>query len=956
MKKYTSGFNKNTLISALILVSILFPNTLPVYADNEVVVADTSVTEVVAAGSVASENTETKTDEVLPETGKVERAVGLQAVAIPINCANGVSMTYEEFVVARDKGLVSYTLETSVENSQAVVHIKNDTDCTIPMSLSVYKMFDGDKLSTQKYFSGVDEIQATSSTVMVASIPDCLAQVDFWYGQAPKELEDNRDYDSLPLPVVLTWNLPRTTGVDEDGSIQGPYCVDVPPPPPACDINTNLIANSGFELPVVNNPAKWTSVSLSDLELVWTSYDTVVYPYVEIQAGYTEGTAQWTAHTGIQYAEIDGGINHDVSQVFRTIPGQVYTISYWASPRPNQSSATNKMNVTMNGEVINNLIGTGSVMTEWANYKHLFTATTSSTRLSFTQAQNDFKGEGVFLDDVSVFCGNKVTPPPPPISTVDINIIANKIVCDSETNLPNWGLGGPDVTENTVSQFLRYHPTCHLDSGWKFQWVDHNATYYPERSFIGEAQGWQTFGVTNSQGVATTTLTIPANAPYVWIREVLKENYLPFSFPDVAGNDPYSAEMYCHIDVLNYDNYERVDAPFVSGGNYYCVAFNVLKSGSKINTPPIITLVGNNPATTTVGQIYTDAGATAVDTQDGNLTSQIVVTGSVSASTTGTYILTYVVKDSGNLYATTTRTVIVEATSTPPVIPPPVNPPGGGGGGGGSSFSGGRRRPVVTGEVLGATSCYYLRDWLKIDWKNDPIEVLKLKSFLNVFEGESLSLTTVFDKPTFEAVERFQVKYRSDVLTPWGDKVTTGFVYILTKKKVNEIYCNSIFPVTSLEQNEIDNFRNSPSYYGSGIMGGNSGSNVKKIDFLKDALNESNLVIELKDSSSSTSVVRNVAVSLFGLPQRIFKDIGCDLLFWIILALLITIGILLRKLFKKNNKIVSTDFTTPSEPTVIFMPPVSTTSTDVASDIPSEEIIIENEDEEVLEEDRDLRN
>ena len=49
---------------------------------------------------------------------------------------------------------------------------------------------------------------------------------------------------------------------------------------------------------------------------------------------------------------------------------------------------------------------------------------------------------------------------------------------------------------------------------------------------------------------------------------------------------------------------------------------------------------------------------------------------------------------------------------------------------------------------------------------------------------ENLSYTGVFNQSTFEAVQRFQIKYKGDILEPWGDKVTTGFVYILTKRKL----------------------------------------------------------------------------------------------------------------------------------------------------------------------------
>ncbi len=89
------------------------------------------------------------------------------------------------------------------------------------------------------------------------------------------------------------------------------------------------------------------------------------------------------------------------------------------------------------------------------------------------------------------------------------------------------------------------------------------------------------------------------------------------------------------------------------------------------NTPPTITLIGTNPMTLTVGDTFTDPGATAIDTEDGDLTSSIIVSGTVNTSVSGVYTLTYSVTDSGGLTATTTRTVIVNPAvnnNTPPVI------------------------------------------------------------------------------------------------------------------------------------------------------------------------------------------------------------------------------------------------------------------------------------------------
>ena len=67
-----------------------------------------------------------------------------------------------------------------------------------------------------------------------------------------------------------------------------------------------------------------------------------------------------------------------------------------------------------------------------------------------------------------------------------------------------------------------------------------------------------------------------------------------------------------------------------------------------------------------VGSTFTDPGATASDAGDGDLTSSIVVSGSVDTSTVGTYTVTYnVIDTSGNAADPVTRTVNVVDTTAP---------------------------------------------------------------------------------------------------------------------------------------------------------------------------------------------------------------------------------------------------------------------------------------------------
>jgi len=87
-----------------------------------------------------------------------------------------------------------------------------------------------------------------------------------------------------------------------------------------------------------------------------------------------------------------------------------------------------------------------------------------------------------------------------------------------------------------------------------------------------------------------------------------------------------------------------------------------------VNTKPVITLTGSSTVYVDLGDSYIDAGATANDAEDGNITLDIVVGGDVvDTNATGTYTITYNVVDSETLAADeVTRTVIVRVVD--PVI------------------------------------------------------------------------------------------------------------------------------------------------------------------------------------------------------------------------------------------------------------------------------------------------
>ncbi|MGI1677584.1 MAG: DUF5011 domain-containing protein [Cellvibrionaceae bacterium] len=88
---------------------------------------------------------------------------------------------------------------------------------------------------------------------------------------------------------------------------------------------------------------------------------------------------------------------------------------------------------------------------------------------------------------------------------------------------------------------------------------------------------------------------------------------------------------------------------------------------------PVIQLIGSAAVSVAQGAVYNDAGATATDNIDGDITSNIQTVNNVDTSTFGAQNVTYTVSDAaGNAAATVTRTVNVVAVSgadtTIPVI------------------------------------------------------------------------------------------------------------------------------------------------------------------------------------------------------------------------------------------------------------------------------------------------
>jgi len=72
--------------------------------------------------------------------------------------------------------------------------------------------------------------------------------------------------------------------------------------------------------------------------------------------------------------------------------------------------------------------------------------------------------------------------------------------------------------------------------------------------------------------------------------------------------------------------------------------------------------------------------------------------------------------------------------------------------------------------------------------ENKKQEVEYLEVFL-ISRGEDLNIDRIYWEDDFEAMKRFQLEYKAEVLDPWGITTPTGYVWKTSVAKINEIAC-----------------------------------------------------------------------------------------------------------------------------------------------------------------------
>ena len=143
------------------------------------------------------------------------------------------------------------------------------------------------------------------------------------------------------------------------------------------------------------------------------------------------------------------------------------------------------------------------------------------------------------------------------------------------------------------------------------------------------------------------------------------------NYPGVAQTNPEGPALGSHRvygvvpSKLKVGIYVQLNATTPRFGSFKPLGFRLAFQSMPADTAnPELELFGGTAITREAGQAWAEPGVEAHDARDGNITDQIVVTGTVDMNSTGTYLLTYSVQDGGGNTATATRTVTVVGNRT----------------------------------------------------------------------------------------------------------------------------------------------------------------------------------------------------------------------------------------------------------------------------------------------------
>jgi hypothetical protein len=182
----------------------------------------------------------------------------------------------------------------------------------------------------------------------------------------------------------------------------------------------------------------------------------------------------------------------------------------------------------------------------------------------------------------------------------------------------------------------------------------------------------------------------------------------------------------------------------------------------------------------------------------------------------------------------------------------------------------------------------YITSYLAASFNNNFDQVIRLQVFLKNREGADVDINGIMDNKTVNAVNMFQLKYKDEILTPWGISIPTGYVYYTTSKKINELNCGDSqkFELTVAQVNEIQLSKEaSDRRIQEGLNNGQNREDIEReiINEQIIGLGEPSEEVQATSSTSTDTEVKstnNLAAAIRAVPEAVYKGVNRILKFF----------------------------------------------------------------------------
>lgn len=229
------------------------------------------------------------------------------------------------------------------------------------------------------------------------------------------------------------------------------------------------------------------------------------------------------------------------------------------------------------------------------------------------------------------------------------NDFENLMVLNTKNYVKLYNINIDEQTYITINEIgLKPISNCSSDSGVHIYISNNNITYKPYLM----CKNYYSSNIDHEKG---SSIELLGANPYVIDSET------PYQEPG------YNARGYKVETMSNYKNtpgvYQTTYFVYDGSKRKETVRRTIIVSNVASSDAPVITLNGEADLTLKVGTSYQEAGYTAIDLKDGNITNKVIVNSNLQTNRVGDYTITYMVTNSQGLRSIKKRRIsIVDST------------------------------------------------------------------------------------------------------------------------------------------------------------------------------------------------------------------------------------------------------------------------------------------------------